>query len=146
VTGFDPSVPIARAATPPASWYVDPAHFEAERRGTFARHWLVAALAHEVAGPGDFVASELLDEPVVVVRGHDGVLRAFHNVCRHHAAPVARGAGCARALVCGYHGWTYRLDGSLRAAPRTHGIEGFDRAAMGLVPLPVAVVGPLVLA
>ena len=82
---------------------------------------------------------ELAGEPLVVVRGEDGELRAFFNVCRHHAAAVATApCGTAQHLRCPYHGWTYGLDGSLKGAPEFAGVCNFDRAANGLVPVRVA--------
>jgi phenylpropionate dioxygenase-like ring-hydroxylating dioxygenase large terminal subunit len=71
-----------------------------------------------------------------VVRGADGRVRAFRNACRHRGARIADGAGCEKAFVCRYHGWTYGLDGALRHVPHTHGFPGLDTATRGLVPLP----------
>ncbi|MEZ4240866.1 MAG: SRPBCC family protein [Myxococcota bacterium] len=147
--GFDPDLPVARAHTPPASWYLDPELAALEDRAVFGRSWQLACRADEVAVPGAFVAGRSGSLPWVVVRDGDGRLRAHANVCRHKATEVCAGRGVlppdARHLTCPYHGWTYRLDGSLRTAPRLAGIEAFDRDAMGLPPLGVAVWGPLVL-
>jgi choline monooxygenase len=149
VLAFDPDVPLARAWTPPASWYVAPAFEAIERASVFRSSWQLACRAEEVAEPGAFVAGRTAGLPWVVVRGGDGVLRAFANACRHKATEVCAGSGVLpaerRHLVCPYHGWTYRLDGSLRTAPRIAGIEDFDREAMSLPPLGVEVWGPLVL-
>ncbi|MCP4247277.1 MAG: Rieske (2Fe-2S) protein, partial [bacterium] len=82
--------------------------------------------------------------PWLVVRGHDGTLRAFHNVCSHKAALLVEGTARGDDLRCPYHGWCYRLDGSLRSAPSVAGIRDFDRAAMALRPLAVEVWGPFV--
>jgi choline monooxygenase len=108
----------AGAATLPAAWYRDPSVYERERREVFAREWVVVARAAPVERPGSYVAGEIAGYPVVVVRGEDGVLRAFHNVCRHRAGPlVPDGAGtCRGPLVCRYHGWSYRHDGALARA------------------------------
>ncbi len=143
VSAFDPSVPIARASTPPASWYTDPAIFELERRTTFSRHWQPVARASALAAVGSYVSGCSAGEPWVVVRAADG-LRAFSNVCRHKGREVVTGSGCAAELTCGYHAWTYDLDGRLRKAPRMGGIEGFERDAMGLPRLGVDVWGPWV--
>jgi choline monooxygenase len=87
---------------------------------------------------GCYVTAEVAGEPVVVVRGADSVLRAFFNVCRHHAAAVAvEACGTAQALRCPYHGWSYGLDGALKGAPEFEGVEGFDRSRHGLAPLAV---------
>jgi choline monooxygenase len=83
---------------------------------------------------------ELADEPLVVVRGTDSELRAFYNVCRHHAAAVmTTPCGIAQHLRCPYHGWTYGLDGSLKGAPEFAGVCNFDRGANGLIPILVAI-------
>jgi phenylpropionate dioxygenase-like ring-hydroxylating dioxygenase large terminal subunit len=70
-----------------------------------------------------------------VVRGNDGQVRAFRNACRHRGTQLASGAGCEKAFVCPYHGWTYDLDGALRHVPHEHGFLGLDKATRGLVPV-----------
>lgn len=131
---FDASRPIEQARTPPTSWYLDPSFHRAELEAVFAQRWHFAARAEQVGSAGEFVALDIGDQPIVVVRGDDGRLRAFHNVCRHHAACVASGAGKADAgtLTCPYHGWSYRLDGTLARAPGMGKVAGFDRGAMSL--------------
>ena len=84
---------------------------------------------------GSYVAREAAGTPIVAVRGSDGTVRAFRNACRHRGMQVASGAGCARALVCRYHGWTYNLEGRLRHIPHEEGFPGFDKAAHPLVPV-----------
>ena len=92
----------------------------------------------QVEKPGQFVTFCLAGEPVVTVRGNDGVLRAFYNVCRHHAAAVVtEPCGQAQILHCPYHGWNYGLDGSLKGMPEFEGVKGFERSADGLVPIKV---------
>jgi choline monooxygenase len=94
--------------------------------------------ARQVEQPGQFLTAEVGGERVVVVRGDDGTLRAFFNVCRHHAAAVVtEREGCAERLRCPYHGWTYALDGQLRSTPEFEGVLDFDRAENGLVPIRV---------
>ncbi|HEX5132379.1 MAG TPA: aromatic ring-hydroxylating dioxygenase subunit alpha [Candidatus Krumholzibacteria bacterium] len=137
VARFDPRVPLEAAWLPPSSWYNNARFFELERDTVFRNNWLIAARSHQFAKAGDFVAGAIAGEPYVVVRGEDGVLRAFYNVCRHHAAQVAVGEGCAEALVCPYHGWTYALDGALKRAPELGAVKDFDRDKFGLVPMHV---------
>jgi choline monooxygenase len=144
IARFDPDLPVERASTPPASWYVDPAFFALEQERVLRRHWLPVGRALQLGGAGAYFTGHWLGEPLVVVRGEDDVVRGFHNVCRHHAAEVARGAGRCAELRCPYHGWCYGLDGALRRAPRIGGIEGLDRDALGLVPVRTEVRGPLV--
>ncbi len=135
---FDPNVPLEAAWLPPSSWYNDERFFELERDTVFKNNWLIAARSDQFGKAGDFVAGSVAGEPYVVVRGDDGTLRAFYNVCRHHAAQVAVGAGCAESLVCPYHGWTYGLDGRLQRAPELGAVKDFDREKFGLVPMHVA--------
>ena len=132
---FDPRVPIESAWTPPSSWYTAPEVFELERRAVERSTWQPVARLAQLERPGDFVSGCLAGEPWVVVRGRDGVLRAVHNTCRHKGREVVQGSGSAPELVCGYHAWTYDLEGRLRSAPRMAGIRDFDREAMSLVPL-----------
>jgi choline monooxygenase len=136
---FDPALPLAEASTIPGSWYTDPRVWEKEKSAVFGRTWQVACRASQVEGAGRYVTVQIGDEPIVVVRGGDGVLRAFFNVCRHHAAAVmTEPEGCAERLRCPYHGWTYALDGELKSTPEMGDIRGFDHAKNGLVPARVA--------
>jgi choline monooxygenase len=138
VRRFDPSVPLESAWLPPKSWYTDARFFALECDTVFGKNWLVAARGDQFQKAGDFVAGAIAGEPYVVVRGEDGRLRAFFNVCRHHAAVVATGTGCADKLVCPYHGWTYALDGKLLRAPELGAVKDFDREKFGLVPMKVS--------
>jgi choline monooxygenase len=119
----------------PVANYRSQARFEAERallRGLPQAFCPSAALAE----PGAYVAHDAAGIPVVAVRGEDGVVRAYRNACRHRGMAVAREAGgCAKAFVCGYHGWTYGLDGALRFVPDEEGFPGLDKASHGLAPV-----------
>jgi len=97
-----------------------------------------------LAEPGAYIAREAAGTPLVVVRGTDGEVRGFRNACRHRGTQVAEGSGCAKALVCRYHGWTYGLDGKLGFVPHAHGFPGLDKDAHGLVPVRVREKGGLV--
>ncbi len=127
-------------------FYVDPSILEIEKEKIFRRTWqLIGTLQHPcgeangvkrtIADPETFFTADLAGEPIVVLRDKEGVLRAFSNVCRHRAGPIAQGSGCKNVLRCGYHGWTYALDGRLIGSPDVEGVEYFDRSAMGMVPL-----------
>jgi choline monooxygenase len=95
--------------------------------------------AAQVVEPGQFITREVAGEPIVVVRGSDGILRGFFNVCRHHAAAVMTDAeGKTQKLRCPYHGWTYNLLGELEGTPDFAGVSNFDRTIHGLVPLETA--------
>jgi choline monooxygenase len=138
LSSYDDRAPLAQASTIPAAWYVDPRIAELERLSVFSKTWQLVARIDQLQAPGQFVATTVAGEPVVVVRGNDGVLRAFYNVCRHHAAAVVTQAcGQAALLHCPYHGWNYGLDGSLKGMPEFEGVENFDRAQNGLVPIRV---------
>jgi len=140
VRQYDPSLPLAEASTPPSAWYIDPRIAELERRTVFARTWQFAGRLDQLRAPGDYVTCEIAGEPILVVRGGDGVLRGFFNVCRHHAAAVMTQAqGCAKNLRCPYHGWTYTLEGALKGTPSFVDECHFDRGAHGLVPVDIAV-------
>lgn len=141
---FDPTLPIEEAWLPPSSWYTEPAVLDVERDTVFKHNWLIAARDDQLESPGDFVAGRVANEPYVVVRGEDDELRAFYNVCRHHAAQVMVGEGSTDELVCPYHGWTYALDGRLVKAPELGGVKDFDRECFGLTPMHVAEWGPFV--
>ena len=134
----DPDRDIARASTLPAARYFSPETFEEEKKRVFFAGWQVVGHVHQVAQPGDYFTFDLQGEPLVVVRGDDGVLRAFYNVCRHRAGNPASGCGNRRIFRCGYHGWTYRLDGALLVTPEFDGVEDFDPREFGLVSVQLA--------
>jgi choline monooxygenase len=115
---MDTAARISAPESLPASWYGDPALWQQERQRIFAASWSLIAREDQLAEPGTYVAHEVASWPVFVLRGRDGVLRAFHNVCRHRAAAlVPDGAGRCEVLRCRYHGWVYDQDGRLRKAP-----------------------------
>jgi len=82
--------------------------------------------------PGDYIARKAANTPLIVVRGHDGEVRAFKNACRHRGTQLVEGTGCAGAFVCPYHGWSYGLDGALLGVPHEDGFPDLDRLANGL--------------
>ncbi|MEJ7585030.1 MAG: SRPBCC family protein, partial [Acidimicrobiales bacterium] len=129
---------LSNASTLPASWYHDPVVFEQERQAIFAREWQVVARSSQVGETGSYVATELAGWPVVVVRGEDGALRGFHNVCRHRAGPLVwDGDGRCSRFVCRYHGWSYALDGALASARDFGDADDFDPTLFGLHPVVV---------
>src|SRR3954454_7722700 len=135
---YDDTAPLERATTIPGDWYTDPRVAELEARTVFGRSWQMVGRAEQVAKPGQYVTAEVGGEPIVAVRGADGVLRAFFNVCRHHAAGVmTEPCGEAQHLRCPYHGWTYGLDGALKGVPEFDGVQCFEREKTGLMPLRV---------
>jgi choline monooxygenase len=143
---LDVNEQIECAHTLASRFYTDPAILEIEKSRIFRRTWqLVGTLSHPcgqvnglqrtISDPESFFTADVCGEPIVIVRDKEGTLRAFSNVCRHRAGPVAQGSGCKNVLRCGYHGWTYTLDGCLIGTPDVEGVEFFDRSTMGMVPL-----------
>jgi carnitine monooxygenase subunit len=119
--------------------YHSNAMFALERENLFLTHWQVAGHVSDIPAPGDWLAFDLLGERAVVMRGQDGVVRGFHNLCRHRGARVVDGAQghCKGAMVCPFHGWVYNLDGSLRGAARPETFGTMDRRDFGLKPVEV---------
>lgn len=143
VRKFDASARIEEAWTPPSSWYIAPEFHRLEQSAVFQRSWQLVARREQLTEVGAYVSGCTAGEPWVVVRAEDG-LRAFSNVCRHKGREVVTGNGVGPELVCGYHAWSYRHDGTLSSAPRMAGIEGFDRKAMSLPAMAVTAWGPWV--
>ena len=138
LAAYDDRARLAEASTIPASWYVDRRIARLEAAAVFARTWQLIGRVEQLEKPGQFVTRDVAGEPIVAVRGTDGVLRAFYNVCRHHAAAVVtEPCGQASVLRCPYHGWNYGLDGSLKGIPEFEGVKNFDRQQNGLVPVKV---------
>jgi len=123
-----PDLPVGR--------YTDPELARLEADVLFRRTWVYAGHESELPEPGSYLVFDRTGAPILVVRGHDGVVRAFYNTCRHRNAPVVRGScGTARRLVCTFHSWAYDLGGSLVAVPDEYAFAGLDRAERGLVPV-----------
>ena len=138
LASYNDSAPLSEASTIPASWYVDSRIADLEAQTVFSKTWQLIGRTDQVERPGQFVTFTVAGEPIVAVRGNDGVLRAFYNVCRHHAAAVVpEPCGQAQILHCPYHGWNYGLDGSLKGMPEFDGVKNFERSANGLVPVRV---------
>ena len=135
---------MSRASTLPGFVYKDADLHCEELSRIFAATWQPVGNAVDVAKPGDFFTCEVAGEPVVVLRDTEGVLRSFYNVCRHRAGPLVEGKGTRKSLTCRYHGWTYATDGRLLHTPEFEGVNAFDKACFGLVPIPVATWGPWV--
>jgi choline monooxygenase len=140
------SIPLSRASTLPSRYYLEPSVLEAEKERVFGRTWQLVARLEDLARPGDFVPATIVDEPIVITHGTDDVLRGFYNVCRHRAGQLALSKGNRRSLQCRYHGWTYGLDGSLRACPEMDETEDFSKEDFGLTPVRVERWGPFVFA
>ena len=144
-----PQPATAEAPDAPAPWttlpawtYDNAALHALERERLFLPDWQIVCHVSDLPRAGDFVTLDLLGERAIVVRGEDGLPRAFHNVCRHraHALAEADSGACPGVLRCPYHGWSYHLDGRLKAVPSPKGFPGLDMAAHGLLPITLEVV------
>lgn len=120
--------------TLPQGFYIDPDVFEFDLAAIYGRSWIMAGFEVELPKPGSYLAISIGRSPVVIVRDRSGVLRAFHNTCRHRGAQIcATGTGHESRLVCPYHGWTYNLDGTL--FHNTQMPQDFARSQHGLRPI-----------
>ena len=120
----------------PAWTYHDPEFFELEKERVFASSWQVVCHVNDIPNTGDWHGLEYIGESVIVVRGKDGEVRAFTNVCRHRGSRIVDGAsGCAKKLICPYHAWTYELDGKLTGVPDSASYPGLDKSSHGLAPV-----------
>jgi phenylpropionate dioxygenase-like ring-hydroxylating dioxygenase large terminal subunit len=139
ISAYDPHARLDKASTIPSSWYTDERIFQLESETVFSSSWQVAARRDQLIKPGNYVTTEIAGEPIVVVRGNDNQLRAFFNVCRHHAAAVMNDeAGHANQMRCPYHGWTYSLEGELKGTPDFNDVCDFDRSKNGLLPVEIS--------
>jgi choline monooxygenase len=139
LASYNDAAPLPEAYTIPSSWYTDARIAELERHNVFSRAWQPIGRIDQVERPGQFITASVAGEPIVAVRGSDNQLRAFYNVCRHHAMTVLNEpCGHTPHLRCPYHGWTYNLEGELRGMTEFDGVAHFDRAQNGLVPVRVA--------
>lgn len=132
-------MPLETATALPAGFYAGEAAFSRDLQAVFGRSWQLVARVDQLEGAGDHVVDTVGRLPVIVVRGTNGELRAFANVCRHRAGPLAlcNGRG-ARALHCKYHGWSYTLEGQLRSAPEMQDAKDFEVSGIRLPALRVA--------
>ncbi len=127
---------LERSETIPSSWYTHPSFHDADNQIIFSASWQYAGALSQVQHAGDYFLATVANNPILVIRGKDNVVRAFFNVCRHRGGPLAiEPSGNCNIIQCKYHGWTYLLDGSLRGTPKFDRTELFDRKDYGLVPV-----------
>jgi phenylpropionate dioxygenase-like ring-hydroxylating dioxygenase large terminal subunit len=129
-SGYDPNP--GESFSLRAEAYVDTKWFDAELKAVFARTWQWICHVEKLTKPGSYVAATVAGMPIAVVRGRDGELRAFYNVCKHRAHELLSGSGTTRAIVCPYHAWTYDLSGGLKAARRADNMKSFDKSEICL--------------
>jgi phenylpropionate dioxygenase-like ring-hydroxylating dioxygenase large terminal subunit len=146
IDGVPLAVPPPGHNLPPRA-FTSPAIFEAEQRAVFARSWVHVCDLIDVPAPGDYATATIGRTPVLILRDRDtGELRGFLNACRHRGAQLLDGKGtCDKQIKCPYHAWSYGLDGALLGVPYRPEFS-CDFSQLGLVPIRVGTVGPLVMA
>jgi phenylpropionate dioxygenase-like ring-hydroxylating dioxygenase large terminal subunit len=125
--------PLSEASTLPLRCYTDQAYHELEIDRVLRRSWIPVGRWDQVENTGDYITTEVIGEPVLTVRGKDGVLRSFSNVCPHRRMRLAEGQGCIKRIECPYHRWVYELDGKFRGAPLMD--KSFDKSRVRLTPI-----------
>ena len=141
------SPPVGFPALPdiPAGRYTDPAFFELEQTHIWQKSWLFAAHIDELPSPGSYRRWDNAGQPVVIVHGDDGVIRAFYNTCRHRGAPVVTEESGRRArLTCKYHGWTYTHQGDLVSVRDPEDFSDLDMSCRGLIGIRCEMFGNLI--
>ena len=143
-TNGSPPTRVPRALAP--RFYLEPELLDRELRQIFARTWQYAGHIGDLPDPGCYLTARAGDQPVLVLRGDDGALHAFRNVCRHRGSELLTGHGrCKKAIRCRYHGWTYdATDGRLLGVPEHRGFEGLDKTGLGLRPARAEVLAGLI--
>jgi len=155
---LDMNEQIECAYTLASRFYTDPSVLEIEKEKIFRKTWQLVGTTMQpcgesgegngvpktIADPETYFTAEIAGEPILIIRDKQGTLRAFSNVCRHRAGPIALGSGCKNVMRCQYHGWTYTLEGKLIGTPDVDGVEFFDRSTMGMVPLRLDTWGDLI--
>jgi Rieske 2Fe-2S family protein len=137
VAGHPPGTPLEQR------FYTDPEIYRLELERIISRNWVLAGHISQIPAPGDFFVTEMAKESAIVVRGSDGTVKAFANVCRHRGSLVClEASGSTRKFECPYHGWMYDIDGNLTAARAMP--KDFDKASHGLHPVSVDVLGGLI--
>ena len=121
----------------PGWTYFSPSLFEVEAEKLFRQHWQLVCHECDVANKGQFITFDLVNERALIIKGKDGIIRAFHNLCRHRGSRVVaeeRGI-CKSAMVCPFHGWSFNLDGSLRGISQSQSFPNLDPREWGLKPI-----------
>jgi phenylpropionate dioxygenase-like ring-hydroxylating dioxygenase large terminal subunit len=135
-TALLPSIDPDEGWSLPAWLYSDPDYFEVELKQVIRPSWQVICHVSDIANAGDWHSLDFAGESVIAMRGADGSVRAFHNVCRHRGARILDGArGCAKRIVCPYHAWTYASDGRLIGVPSRETYDPGQLAGIGLTPV-----------
>jgi phenylpropionate dioxygenase-like ring-hydroxylating dioxygenase large terminal subunit len=135
---FDDSVlPVSQALTMPPVIYTSDEFLEFEKRAVFDHEWLCVGRTSRIPNAGDYFTATVNDEPLIIARGKDGVIRAFSAICQHRGMQIAADEGNCGTFKCPYHHWIYGLDGRLLGAPAMERTEGFDKKDFPLPALKV---------
>ncbi len=135
---LDPKIDAAWDRNSLPGWVYDNAEFTAlEKEAIFKRHWLLVGHGSEAPRAGDYLTLDVVGERALVIRGRDGQLRAFHNICRHRASRIVKDdrGHCPNMISCPFHGWTYDFEGRLKVIPAAKTFPDLDKSQLGLVPL-----------
>jgi carnitine monooxygenase subunit len=119
--------------------YLDPEIYEREKEEIFYKTWQYAGWVGDLKEPGDYITASMLDQSVIILKGANGQLHGFHNVCQHRGHQLLAGTGRVGNITCPYHAWTYQLDGTLRTARGAEKLERFNAAQFHLKPVRVEV-------
>ena len=130
----------------PAARYTSAEYYALEQEHVFRKSWLFAGHIDEIPEPGCYMRWHNAGDPIIIVHGMDGVVRAFYNTCRHRGAPVVtEDRGKSSRLMCAYHHWTYKTDGSLVGVPsRKDFPDDFDMSCRGLIPVRCEMLGNVI--
>lgn len=129
--------PLLEAETMPAFTYTSPEFYQREVERIWRKVWNFIGSADQIRNNGDYFTVNFAGVPVIVLRDHDGMIRAFANTCRHRGSELLDGRGNCKLIVCPYHSWSYELNGTLRGAPEMEKTLNFNKAEYGLVPIAI---------
>lgn len=129
--------PLLEAETMPAFSYTSPEFYQREVERIWRKVWNFIGSADQIRNNGDYFTINFTGVPVIVLRDHDGKVRAFANTCRHRGSELLEGRGNCKLIVCPYHSWSYELNGTLRGAPEMDKSVNFNKAEYGLVPIAI---------
>ena len=128
----------------PSRYYTDADIQEREVEAIFKCSWVKVGHVCDIKEPGDYLTETIAGQPVMAVRGRDGEVRAFYNVCQHRGHVLLKGRGKLKmGITCPYHAWLYDFEGTLKNARLTDDVPDFDTSLFGLKPLPLAISGGL---
>ena len=129
--------PLLEAETMPAFTYTSPEFYQREVERIWRKTWNFIGSADQIRNNGDYFTLNFAGVPTIVLRDHDGKVRAFANTCRHRGCELLEGSGNNKLIVCPYHSWTYELNGNLRGTPEMDKTLNFDKSDYGLIPIAI---------